>query len=77
MYNPPAELLPYHVIVKYPKDLSDADGLMSHAFVFAVNQGDAINQVTSYLSENSTVDIADAQFTCKQSTHLQNGVYEM
>lgn len=74
-YTPPPDLLPFHVIVKVPN--IKGDGLISHAFVFAPDQGAAINAVIAIWDNPDGHDIASMQFTCKRSTWLGGSVYEI
>ena len=78
-FIPPAERLPYHVIVKIPG--SSGSGIMSHLFVFAIDSGSAINAVTDILLHDDKAkkgaDLCDAQFICTQAIYHGQGTYSM
>lgn len=75
-FKAPSELLPFHIIVKMPPTEHLA-GRLTHLFVFAEDQGSAVNAAVVLLDNPEGHDIADLQFTAKASTHLGGGVYQM
>lgn len=73
-YVPPAEMMPFHVIVKFP--MGKNEGLMSHLFVLSEDYGSALNRVVTILSDKG-IDASPAQITCKAATYEGAGVYSM